>query len=399
MKILIHDYPGHAFPLQLSRKLAERGHQVKHIYAGYNITPRGDLMKKGSDPDTFEPFPIFIRKPLQKYSFIKRWFQEREYGRLLAREISSFQPEIVLSANTPLDAQRSAVRTSRKEGILFVFWLQDVIGIASHRILREKIPVLGDLIGKYYLRLERKLLRMSDHIVMITEDFRPLLADWGINNENTSVIPNWAPLEDISPKPKVNTWSREHGLADKFCYMYTGTLGMKHNPELLLELANKYQEEGDIRVAVITEGPGADWLKLKIQDKNLNNLIVLPYQPFEQLPLVMAAADVLIALLDLTAGGYSVPSKVLSYLCAERPLLLAVPGENLAAKIVQKNDAGFVIPPGNTESFLEKAEILYDDGDLRQQFARNGRTYAENTFDIDLIADQFEVILREIGEL
>ena len=161
----------------------------------------------------------------------------------------------------------------------------------------------------------------------------------------------------------------------------------------------KHQDTDEVQVVVISEGPGADWLKLKKDELNLGKLILLPYQPFEILPLVMASADVLIALLEADAGVFSVPSKVLTYLCTQRSLLIAVPEENLAAKIVQKNDAGFVIPPGNTESFLEKAEILYNDGDLRQQFARNGRTYAESTFDIDLIADQFEVIFREIGEL
>ena len=70
--------------------------------------------------------------------------------------------------------------------------------------------------------------------------------------------------------------------------------------------------------------------------------------------------------------------------------------ENLAARIVQKNDAGFVVPPGNAESFLSKAEVLYNNVDLRQRLARNGRTYAENTFDIDYIADQFEGIIRNL---
>ena len=32
MRIVLHDYPGHAFPVQLSRALAARGHQVLHIW-------------------------------------------------------------------------------------------------------------------------------------------------------------------------------------------------------------------------------------------------------------------------------------------------------------------------------------------------------------------------------
>ena len=145
---------------------------------------------------------------------------------------------------------------------------------------------------------------------------------------------------------------------------------------------------------VISEGPGADWLAARKAEHQLGNLLLLPYQPFEQLPLVMAAADVLVALLEPDAGVFSVPSKVLTYLCARRPLLLAVPVENLAAKIVAKNEAGFLVPPTEIDSFLARAEQLSQNPELRLRFAHNARAYAEAHFDIQKIGDQFEAILQ-----
>ena len=135
MRILIHDYPGHAFPIQLSRQLAGRGHKILHLYAGYNVTPRGPLARQDNDPDTFSIHPIYIRKPLNKYSFVKRWLQEREYGQLLASEIVRFKPDVMISANTPLDAQKQALNATRKVNGKFLFWLQDIIGIATNGFL------------------------------------------------------------------------------------------------------------------------------------------------------------------------------------------------------------------------------------------------------------------------
>jgi len=83
MRILIHDYAGHPFQIQLSRELASRGHEVRHLYAGYNQTPRGALAIKDGDPQTFDVCGVFIRQPLNKDNFIKRWLQEREYGRAI----------------------------------------------------------------------------------------------------------------------------------------------------------------------------------------------------------------------------------------------------------------------------------------------------------------------------
>ena len=101
----------------------------------------------------------------------------------------------------------------------------------------------------------------------------------------------------------------------------------------------------------------------------------------------------LTAILEPDAGVYSVPSKVLSYLCAARPVLLAVPRENLAASIIERERAGVVVPPEAVQSFALEGRRLLDDPDRRTAMAERARAYAERTFDIDAIADRFEAIL------
>lgn len=395
MKLLIHDYAGHPFPVQLSRILASRGHEVLHLYAGYNKTPRGELHKKPTDPNELHIEPIYIKEPLQKYNFMKRWFQEREYGDLLSKQIRNNNPDIVISAQTPLDAQVEAQKASQEIDAKFVFWLQDIIGTATYKLLKKKLSFIGKIIGNYYINKEQSILRKSDHIILITSDFFQVLNSWGINIEKTSVIPNWAPIEYLSPLAKNNSWSRKYSLQDSFNFIYTGTLGLKHNPELLLDLALKFEPNRDVNVIVVSEGPGADWLGNKKAEYKLDNIILLPFQPFDVLQKVMGTADVLVALLEGDAGVFSVPSKVLTYLCARRPLLLAVPPENLASKIVNRNKAGIVVAPDKRKDFLQGAKYLWENQDACKTYGKNGRKYAENTFEIDKIADQFEEILRE----
>ena len=50
-------------------------------------------------------------------------------------------------------------------------------------------------------------------------------------------------------------------MGEKFCFMYSGTLGMKHRPELLQALAQDLEVRGDARLVVIADGAGADWLR------------------------------------------------------------------------------------------------------------------------------------------
>lgn len=400
MKILVHDYAGHPFQVQLSRELARRGHTVRHAYAGGLQTPRGELQKRENDPESFDCLEVPMSPDYAKfkYSFTKRRSMEIEYGKEAGKMIREWKPELVISANTPTESQTGVLAASQDVEAKFIYWCQDFYSIAVDKIVRKKIPILGGLIGNYYKGLDRKHFQASDHVVSITEDFKPIMVDeFGVTADRVTTIPNWAPLESLPVESKENEWAREQGLIDKFVVLYTGTLGMKHNPNLLLGVAEKLQDKKDVRVVVISEGIGADWLKEQKDSKGLDNLILLGYQPFDKLPQVLATGDVLTGVLEEDAGVFSVPSKVLTYLCAKKPILLAVPEVNLAARIIREEEAGLTVGPSDEEGFLQAAEKLYENREMTTGMGEKARSYAEKTFDVVKIGDRFESLMQKLG--
>lgn len=398
MRIYVHDYAGHPFQVQLSRALAARGHAVRHGYSSTNLTPHGALARRADDPAGFEPDPIALDAPVEKrkrslVALVRRRRAEAEYGRRLVAHVERFAPEVVLAANTPLDALGRLQGWAERRGVRLVNWLQDLLSVGTHRVLRQRLGPLGEAVGRYYVGVEQRLLRRADAVVLITEDFRALLTRWGVAPARLHVVENWAPLGEVPVRPRDNAWARAHGLADASVLLYAGTLGMKHDPELLLRLAQQWKNSPDVRVVVVSEGPGADWLHERKAAENLDGLVLLPFQPFEAMPDVLGAADMLLAVLEPDAGVFSVPSKVLTYLCAGRPLLLAVPPENLAARIVARTGAGVVVPPTAPTAFAHEAQRLLRDPARRERMSHNARAYAEATFDVERIADRFETIL------
>jgi colanic acid biosynthesis glycosyl transferase WcaI len=179
-------------------------------------------------------------------------------------------------------------------------------------------------------------------------------------------------------------------LVGKRVVLYSGTLGLKHDPEVIVQVARRLSRQDDVQVVVVSECRRADWLRRRRDEEELLNLRLLPFQPYAELPNVLASADVLLALLEADAGAFSVPSKVLSYLCAGRALLAAVPSDNLAAEVVRRSGGGALVEPGHEAGLVGQATRLLADAGLREELRRRARGYAEANFDVASISDRFE---------
>jgi colanic acid biosynthesis glycosyl transferase WcaI len=395
MRYVICDYSGHPFQVELSRCLAVRGHEVLHLHYAEFLTPKGALAVRPDDPPALHIEGIRTGRACDKGDFLRRRFIEAEVGRIAARRALAFRPDAVVGCNMPLDAQNKLRAACAKARVPFVFWLQDVYSRAIHYYLSAKLGLIGSLIGRHYMRLEAKLLRSSEAVVAISGKFREPLDEWKVARDRIRVIPNWAPLSEIYPVAKDNAWAREHGLADKLVALYTGTLGLKHDPQLLLDLAKAGREHG-LSVVVVSEGAAANWLQARKREEGIANLTLLPFQPMECYPEVLGAGDILLAMVGEEAAQFSVPSKILSYLAAGKPVVASVAPENDAAVTIAAAKGGIVTGSGDSRGFVDGVLRLAADSGLRAGMGQSARAYAESQFNIDKITDRFEQVFATI---
>lgn len=391
--ILVHDYAGHPFPVDLSRDLARRGYRVSHAWFASDPGPKGALRRRGDDPDDLHFVGLGAGQDYSKAKLMKRRQGDVIYGRHLAAWVRDNRPDVVLSGNTPTEAQDHLARMCKALGIPWIYWCQDFYSIAVSRLLTKRLPGVGHLVAGYYQHLERRQMQQAARVALITDSFRNQCRQWRIPPHKTEVIANWGGIDHIDVQDRHTAWAASQSIPDRTRFLYAGTLAMKHNPALLAALARQVGPRE--RVVAVAAGVGATALRAQqIRDPSLSRLTCLPLQPFETLPQVLASGDILLALIEREAGVFSVPSKILNYLCAGRPVVLAAPADNLAAQILQQSGAGTVVEPEDHQGFAQAALRYRDDPAAAARAGQAGRAYAEQHFHIDQITTRFEALLR-----
>jgi glycosyltransferase involved in cell wall biosynthesis len=371
--------------------LAEAGHDVVHQYCSSYVTGRGAVESRPDDPPSFAVEPVSLGGTFERYTVTRRVLQELQYGRIAHRAILRHRPDAAVLSNVPLLSLVVLTALLRRSETPFVFWQQDVYSAAIRSAASRRLGALGMLVGWLADRIERRVARASGAVIPISPSFLPQLHAWGIPSERIRVIENWAPIDELPMHARDNDWARDHALHDTPVVLYSGTLGLKHDPMLLADAAEALRDEAT--VVVISQGLGREVLEEQRRARKLDNLTLLDFQPYEVLPKVLASADVLVVVLEPDASRYSVPSKALTYLCAGRPIVAVIPADNSVAVILRGSHSGVVVPPGDHATLITSLRELLTNEKNRMEMGRNARQYAEDTFDVTVAAKEFAEML------
>jgi glycosyltransferase involved in cell wall biosynthesis len=389
-RVVVHDYSGHPGQAQLSRALAGRGYEVTHQHCPSYATGKGSLERTPDDPPTLKFEACAMGGTFNKYSFATRLRQEFSYGSTASRAILANRPDVVVLSNVPLIAHARIARRLARRGVPTIFWQQDVYSEAIGATARKRLPsVLGRSIGAIAEAIERRIARRSSGVVAISPTFLEKLDAWGVADK-TVVVPNWAPIKELPVRATKNAWRERMGLSERPVVLYSGTLGLKHDPSILALLADQLKDSHpEAVVVVISEGSGRQWLEEWKAQQQVDNLMLLDFQSYDDLPEVLASADILVAILEPDASRFSVPSKVLTYLCAQRAILSVINPDNAVAEVLISNRAGVVVDPKDREAISAQAAALLDDHELRRVLGKSARNYAEREFCPERAADRF----------
>ena len=391
------DYGCHSFTHRLATYLSDNGHGMRYFANGSLESPNLGSLPSWQEAHPQVVRPIVCGKPYGKLSLRKRLAGELDWAGECIHALEEEQPSAIIVSCVPIGAVTRIQNWARSKNIPFIYWLQDLQGRAIHDLLGRKLGFPGRVLGSFAYLWEQQLLDRSNMVITIAAGHEKELPPSVTASGRFALLENWANIEELPIFPVDNDWSVRQNLNQTRNILYSGTLGLKHDLGVFTSLAEAFRERNDVRIVVVSSGQAADALRQGAAARRLDNLIVLPFQPAADVPKVLASAAVLIAPLDRAAGGFCVPSKVLSYLCAGRPTVIAINPANPAAAMLQSSAAGTVVEPGNSLHFIDAVAAYLDNPEHRILAGHAARMHAEATFGLQHVVAKFLRILHSSG--
>jgi hypothetical protein len=176
--------------------------------------------------------------------------------------------------------------------------------------------------------LNRISFRRAFKLFTIGERTAELLCNY-VQSDRIIILPIWAIFHSNARLKKVeNPFVKTHGLEGKFVVQYSGNIGMTHNVELLIRLAEILRNEKQIVFQIIGRGSRISFLKKTLEEKQLFNCFFLPFQDDEMFPYSLSAADLGVVILDERTAKGSIPSKSYNLMSFGIPSLYIASGDS-----------------------------------------------------------------------
>lgn len=256
----------------------------------------------------------------------------------------------------------------------------------------------GSLIWKIGRMVEKITYRYADKIIVISEDFKKNIMAKGVPEDKIVVIYNWVDQNKVVDVPREeNKLFEIYGLdRGKFYITYNGNIGLTQNMDMLLDVAKELQEEyEDIHFVLVGNGAYLDEVKRKVADQQLENVHLLPFQPYEDISHVFSLGDASLVISKPGVGANSVPSKTWSIMSASRPVLANF-DENELKTIIENNHCGIFTKAGDKDAFKESILTLYNHRELCKEYGHNGRKFVLDNLTREVGTQKYVDVIKEV---
>jgi glycosyltransferase involved in cell wall biosynthesis len=228
--------------------------------------------------------------------------------------------------------------------------------------------------------LERFLYARATHILVNSPAYKEYILGKGVLESKITFIPYGTDIEMFNLGVDGSSVRSKLGLDDRFLVLYAGAMGQAHDLYTVLRAARRLNDDTHIRFVFFGDGKERLNLESEAQRLGLKNVLFAGTCPKKEMPSVIAASDVCLAILqNIPMFRTTYPNKVFDYMAAGRPTVLAIDG--VIRDVIESSGGGVFVEPGNDELLAKTVLELSKDPERVKQMGENARAYMVKNLD------------------
>jgi glycosyltransferase involved in cell wall biosynthesis len=286
------------------------------------------------------------------------------------------RPDVIYANTWPIFASGIAALVALFRGIPIVVSVQDVYPESLFSLGRlRKESILARLLRFVDVRITHFA---SDVVVISQRMERIYLGDRGIPAERLHLIANWRGSEEPPDAEAVRLRRDGWGISPgTFLFIFAGNVAAACGIDGAIEAISALPAEPFAQLLVAGSGSALENCRNVASRQGYDRTVFRgAFSAQETLP-ILSAADVLILPTQGDQSLVAMPSKLISYMLAARPVLAVARPESDLAKVVIESGCGWVVEPGDTGQLARQMSVAAAmDRSVLTRMGSLGREYA-----------------------
>lgn len=384
------------YTTDLCEYLVTRGHQVTvattfphypewktyEAYAGkWSLTEQADGV-------TLKRKRVLLPK---RATMVRRMLYDTSLGAgALVTGLAGSHFDLVLGIEPPIQAGVAARLIAARHRVPYVLSVQDLAleAALSVGMMRDSFAM------RMAYRLENWVYAGAAKIMVIAPGFYENLRRKGIPDSKLVYMPDWIDINTMRSAEGSNGFRHAHGIReDSLLVLHSGNMGVKQQLENVLRAAARLAMRPEISFLFVGDGSQKEALVADAKREHLHNVSFLPLLPRDEVPQMMAAADILLLNQHPDMIEAAIPSKLLTYMAAARPILIAAHPQSEASRQVRAAECGVIVAPNEPDALANAIVSLAADAPARAALGQHGRAFVEKNFARERLVHQYEECL------
>ena len=311
---------------------------------------------------------------------------ERKIKRAINKYFTNVKFDAVLYSTPPITLCKVIEYIKKRDGAFAYLMLKDIFpqNAVDLGIFSKKSPFYV-----YFHRKEKKLYKISDMIGCMSEANVKYLLNHceSIVKGKIEVCPNGEEPQDTDIiRSKREETRLKYGLPlDARIFVYGGNIGLPQGAEFIIDVLKAFN--GDKKNYFVIPGAGTEYGKIE-KYRNASgqeNLLLLPFLPYEEYSTLLSASDVGLIFLDHRFTIPNFPSRILTYMQSYLPVIAATDSATDIGYVIESGDFGYRCDSGDVSAFKAIIDGLSEDELIEK--GKNARKYFEEHYTADAVCD------------